>query len=680
MRFFYTRSPYYLSMNIHKSFLLLSGLCILLIAACTYTQKIRDGRTAFERKQYKVAIPFLQKEYNRAKSRIEKGEIAFLLGESYANTYQHTQSIDWYQIAYDNQYGTDALKQLAYAYKHNEQYEDAMDAFKNLGIEIGSPYEYRREITAAQQALEWQQEKLKLYSVTALDINSAAADYAPSIYRNNQLVFTSDRATATGEEQYQWTGAKYSDLFLADPNTGDVQTFDNRLNTPFNEGTATFNADFTEVFFVRCFGDAKYGDFYCKIMRSEARDNGWSKPEILPFVRDEVNYKHPSLSKDGSTLYYSTDDPEGWGGYDIFFVERTPDGWTTPRVMSRSINTPGDEVFPTIDQDTLYFSSNYLPGMGGLDLFRAHQLGGENWTRAKNLRAPINSSGDDFGYVIDRNGRARQGVVNTGYFTSSRAGGQGKDDIYAYVRQVPPPPPPPDTTQTEPPIVYQLLLKGYVLEKIYEDPSNPDSKVLGRKPLANARVQISYNREDKVITTAEDGLFELEMDADTDYRFFASRSGYLNDENRFSTRGIGQDPNTPVQTFEIEIELDKIFQDREIVLENIYYDFNKWDIREDAQPTLNGLVQDLQLNPNIKIQMSSHTDCRGNPRYNEELSQKRAQSAVDYLITNGISPERLVAKGYGESQLRVDCICARCTEDEHQANRRTTFKIIETAD
>lgn len=647
------------------------------IVACTYTQKIRDGQTAFERKQYKVAIPFLKREYNRAKSRIEKGQIAFLLGESYANTYQHTESIDWYQIAYDNQYGTDALKQLAYAYKHNEQYEDAKDAFKNLGIEIGSPYEYRREILAAEEALKWQKKKDEIYSVEELSINSSAADYAPRLYKDGQLVFTSDRSSATGEEKYNWTGAKFSDLFIGNVDSKSVESFDNQLNTAFNEGTATFNSDFTEVFFVRCFGDAKTGDFYCKLMQSTAQGNGWSKPDVLEFVRDEVNYKHPVLSEDGSTLYFSSDDPDGWGGYDIYFVERTPDGWTLPKVMSRSINTTGNETFPTIDKDTLYFSSDYLPGMGGLDIFKTYKIGGDNWSKAKNLRAPINSSGDDFGYIVDYTEHPKKGVVNTGYFTSSRANGSGKDDIYAYVRRVPPPPPPPDPEKEEEPIVYKLLLKGYVLEKIFQDPTNPESKILGRKPLSNSKVQVSYNGESQTFTTGDDGLFELELDIDTDYSFFASHDGYLSNQTRFSSRGIGQDPENPVQVFEVEVELDKIFQDREIILENIYYDFDQWNIREDAQPTLNELTRNLKLNPNIKIQMSSHTDCRGNPRYNEDLSQKRAQSAVNYLIANGISADRLVAKGYGENQLRVDCVCTRCSEDEHQANRRTTFKIIE---
>ena len=160
-------------------------------------------------------------------------------------------------------------------------------------------------------------------------------------------------------------------------------------------------------------------------------------------------------------------------------------------------------------------------------------------------------------------------------------------------------------------------------------------------------------------------------------RFLGSKDGYLSRDAEFSTLGVGQDPNNPVQVFELEIELDRIFTNREITLENIYYDFDEWVIREDAKPTLKQLAKDMSLNPNITIQMGSHTDCRGNNRYNEDLSQKRAQSAVDYLIQQGISPERLLAKGYGEDAPEVECACNRCTEDEHQENRRTTFTILE---
>jgi len=226
--------------------------------------------------------------------------------------------------------------------------------------------------------------------------------------------------------------------------------------------------------------------------------------------------------------------------------------------------------------------------------------------------------------------------------------------------------------------VYKIKLDGYVLEKIYQEPGNPDSKVLGRKPLPGSEVVATFGSGNtERFTVGEDGRFSMELDYDTDYYFFASAEGYLNNEVVFSTKGIAKDPDNPVQEFEVEVELDKIFLNREIVLENIYYDFDKADIRADARPTLDELAENLRLNPDIRIELASHTDCRGNDRYNEDLSQRRAQSAVDYLIASGIDASRLEAKGYGETNLRVECVCARCTEEEHQMNRRTTFKIIE---
>lgn len=648
----------------------------MLVFACTYTQKIKDGQTAFERKQYKVAVGFLNKEYQKAKTRVEKGKLAFLIGESYKNMNQPEASIEWYQIAYDNQYGVDALKEYAYALKQNQQYEEAKDAFKNLGIEIGSPYEYRKEIVACNVALGWLNEKVKTYEVSGVDFNSGSADYSPTLYKDNQLVFTSDRSSATGDEKYKWTGNDFSDLYLVDLESNSVKPFDNQFNSPSHEGTTAFSADYSEVFFTRCFG-SKNEDQYCKLMVSKMEGGIWSKPQVLSFVKDQVNYGHPSLSEDGSTLYFSNDDEDGWGGYDIYYVERTPAGWDEPVLMSRSINTTGNETFPYIHQDTLYFASDAHTGMGGLDIFRTYKLTSNTWTPVYNLKAPINSGSDDFAYVIDKEAPKKGKVLEQGYFSSTRENGTGGDDIYRYERRPLPPPPPVAENEEPKEIVYKIILNGYVLEKIYADPTNPDSKVLGRKPLKGATVQANFGKQTKKFTVGEDGLFSLELDRETDYNFFASRENYLNDEARFSTKGIGKDPKNPVLTFEIEIVLEQIFENREIVLEDIYYDFDQWFIRDDAKPTLDELTRALQLNPDRKIQLSSHTDCRGNDNYNRGLSQKRAQSAVDYLIGKGIDASRLTAVGYGENQLRVECVCTRCSEEEHQINRRTTFKFIE---
>ncbi|MEM0994772.1 MAG: OmpA family protein, partial [Bacteroidota bacterium] len=474
-----------------------------------------------------------------------------------------------------------------------------------------------------------------------------------------------------------WTNKAFSDLFVVDVDSRQVSAFDNQLNTPNNEGSAAFNANYSEIYFSQCAGGKK-NDIYCKLVVSRKIGNSWSVPETLPFVKDEVNYGQATLSKDGRTMYFECNDPEGWGGKDIWVVQRQGETWTQPQLLGRSINTEGDERFPYLDSDTLYFSSDYHVGMGGLDIFRSHRVNGR-WTVAENLNAPINSGGDDFGYVIDyQTARESEDIIYTGYFTSSRQGGKGADDIYRFTKKVPPPPPPVDPTKETPPIVYKMTLDGYVLEKIYEVPNDPSSRVQGRKPLAGATVEVVLeNGDKKEFEVGEDGYFSFELEEDMDYDFFTSKTDYLNDATDFSTTDFPRDPDNPVRRFELEIVLDKIFRDKEIVLENIYYDFDRAEIRDDAKPTLNELVATLNLNPELRIELSSHTDCRGYDRYNADLSQRRAQSAVDYLIANNIDPDRLVARGYGESDPRADCNCSRCTEEEHQQNRRTGFRIIE---
>ena len=662
----------------NTSFLL---FLVFALASCTYTLKVKDGAMAVDRKQYSVAEKLLKKEYNKEKSRVEKGKKAFLLGQTYQELNESEKSMQWFQTAYDNGYGVDALKELAYTQKKAEQYKEAMVTFKELGLEIGSPYEYRREIAACQIALGWKGIKQPEYTVKPLDFNSGYADYSPTLFKDNKLVFTSDRTGSTGDDVYNWTGNAFSDLYVVDLDSESVSRFDLSINTPDNEGTVSFSSDYQEMYFTRCYGGKKE-DSYCNIMKSTYSNGAWGVPVALDlFEEKEINYGHPSLSANGQFLYFSCNHPDGWGGYDIYVCERLPSGeWSLPTLMGRSINTIGNEKFPFIDKDTLYFSSDFHPGMGGLDIFRTFKLNNGSWGPAFNLKPPINSGGDDFGYSIDYAApKTDPDLYHLGYFSSTRIDGLGGDDIYKYEKRYVPPPPPPPVAENEPPVVeeYKIILEGYVLEKIYDNPNDPNSNVLGRKPLPGSEVVINFRSRKDTISIGEDGFFTLELEEDSDYQFIASKPEYLTNQEDFTTKGIGRDPNMKVQKFEIEIVLDQIFFDTEITLENIYYDFDKWDIRDDAKPTLDELAKNLELNPGIRIQLGSHTDCRGGDNYNLGLSQKRAQAAVDYLIEKGLDPNRLLAKGYGEEAPELDCLCNRCTEEQHQENRRTTFKIIE---
>lgn len=655
--------------------LLLLFAATLLVAGCTYTAKITDGATAVDRKQYDVAVPLLQKEYKRAKTRRDKGEIAMNLGLSLVETGQDEAAVEWLQTAYDNGAGPDALRMKAAALKRLELYDEAIQTYTDLGFEIGSKYEFRRDIAGAELAKRLKAREArpgpKEYAVTPADFNSGAADYAPVAF-NDKLIFTSDRNAATGDATYNWTGRGFSDLFTVEPNSGSVEGFYASLNSEDNEGTPTFSADGQEMIFTRCSAPAKRTDAYCGLYVSQRVGEGWAPAEKLPFVTPEANYMHPALSENGQRLYFSANLEDGWGGYDLYYVERATGGaWGEPQLMNRGINTEGNEQFPSLDADTLYFASDGLRGLGGLDIFRTWPLENGRYNAPKNLETPINSGADDFGYTILRRSGSGIGATTTGYFSSARPGGSGSDDIYAYTKTVLPPPPP-DTT----PIEYRNILDVYVVEKIYEDPTNPRSSVLGVRPVPNAAITASVGDQTRTVNANEEGQLSLVLADDQEYGFRAEKEEYLAAEGRFSSRNLPVDPSDPTRRYELELEIEKIFREQEIVLENIYYDFNESFIREDAQPTLNELSELLARNPAINIELGSHTDCRGGDGYNEQLSQARAQAAVDYLIEKGIDGSRLSARGYGESQPVAECLCERCTEEQHQENRRTTFRIL----
>lgn len=676
-------------MSRQKQIFLLFALALLL-ADCNYTMKIRDGRTAYERKQFAVAIPMLQKEQARANTRKERGQLAYLLGDAYRRTGQDEKALQWFSTAYDNNYGLEALKAQAFELKKLERYDAAREAFKTLGIEIGTPYEYRREIANCNTAEAWLKEAPgNGWTVTQAPFNSPHNDFAPALSPDGRIVFTSDRTLAGSKEKYAWTGYQYMELLITDADGASPQVFDNQIDTKGNEGVACFNKNGRELFFTRAIAATKGDDAFNKLYRAQRTGAGdsWSTPMPLPFQKDKVNYLHPALSADGNTLFFASNDPDGWGGYDLYAMQRndkTDLGWDEPKILSRNINSPGNELFPTTDNDTLYFASDGLPGMGGLDIFKTFQVGKGAWATPANLKAPVNSGADDFTFLVLPNTEKAApknpgDLIKTGFLSSNRLAenARGGDDIYKFEQRVPPPKPPKVDTTLAKPLDYKMILEGYVLEKILSDPNDPNSTMLGRRPLAGAVVQTESGGKKRTFTTKDDGFFKMELSENTDYQFNASLAGYLSNSARFSTKGIAKDPANPVQTFEVEIVLDKIYKNREIVLENIYYDYDKWNIRPDAEPTLNRLADILRQNPDIRIQLGSHTDCRGNDDYNQNLSQKRAQSAVNYLISKGIEAARLSAIGYGESQPAASCACAKCTEAEHQANRRTTFKVVE---
>jgi outer membrane protein OmpA-like peptidoglycan-associated protein len=369
--------------------------------------------------------------------------------------------------------------------------------------------------------------------------------------------------------------------------------------------------------------------------------------------------------------------PGSIGGKDIWYIpyDAIKDQWGSPVNCGSNVHSTEDDMFPFVAEDgTLYFASKGKLGMGGLDIFKSFRLENGEWSPPVNLKYPINSGGDDFNYTIIHS-------VNNlpfGYFTSTREGGNGREDIYTF-KKLPPNPKKDEKTPTEKPkvVAYQYYLDVFVLEKIYAEPNNPNSALLGRKPLTNAKLSTTITGNDQEFLTDSTGKTRITIQPGSSWNFLAGKDGYLNNAATFNAAGLQATPENPIQIVEMEIVLDKIFKNTEIVLDDIYYDLDKWDIRSDAKPTLDKLANTLILNPLIRIQLASHTDCRGVDSYNQVLSQRRAQSAIDYLIGKGVPPGRMVAKGFGETSPTAICVCSRCTEEEHQRNRLTTFKIID---
>ena len=644
--------------------------------SCNPTAKIKDGDTAFQYKQYSRAIDLLSVEFEDSDRKDIKADKAFHIAESYLKLSSPKLANEWYQRAMSLGYGLRATYGVALTYKQLEQYDKAIEVFQSLKGKSTATMNVDRMIFMCRNAKQWKQEAIDNYSLRKLLPSENTSNYSPVIYNNDLIVFTSDRPEATGSRSYQWTGRKMSDLFVMDKEGGTPKRFDAFINSNYNEGTAVFNRSYTEMYFTRCFNNESIGDQYCKLMYSQKINEVWGEPEALPFVSNKINYGQPCLIEGDSVLVFSSISEDGANGYDLWYSVRENQIWSEPFPMPASINTPGNEYFPTSDGDTLYFSSDYLPGMGGLDIFKSYLENG-TWADPVNLKPPFNSGADDFGLIMDRIGRISKAIEYRGYFTSSRDM-MGHDDIYYYEIY---------KTQ-EPEIVVEeevedtlvevdLYLAGKVLERIYQESGNPNSPISGKKPIQEPYIEIKDEAGEILdINANKKGLFIGSVELNKSYTITAKKQGYLNNVLELSTKGLKFDEGQTSKTLNVEIYLDKIYKGKEIVLENIYYDFDEFFIREDAKPTLDALAQKLILNPQISIELSSHTDCRGEEDYNLNLSQDRAQSAVDYLISMGIDSSRIVPKGYGETNPLDNCECDECSEDQHQLNRRTAFKIL----
>ncbi|MES2620787.1 MAG: OmpA family protein [Bacteroidota bacterium] len=650
-----------------KTSLRFVSFLLLFIAACkTVPFQVKDGKTARELFLYNQGIAFLIKEFNAEKDPIKQQPKAFLIAESYRQFNDYANAEKWYRQSLDLNGGEQSLFKLGLMQKSQEKYEEAAKTFDQYQRISGGGFEGRQQAMQSRDAIDWKKAFTRIQVKNIAAINTPEIDYGLEPLKDNTFVFTSSRDEVIGSERDGWTGEKFSDLFIterkAESFTAPVN-FGVPVNSPAHESSVTFSKDGKEMYFVRCQADQQKSNQYCAVYYSAFNNEHWSEPVKLDLFSDSVNVYDPYLSRDGKYLFVAAGG-EGFGATDIFMLMKADTGWSNPQNLGGTINTPGSERFPWLDEKgNLFYSSNGLPGMGGLDIFKATRLKAA-YKEPVNLKAPINSGADDFYFRIDKYkpANADDTILYSGYFSSNRVGGKGKDDVYRF-----------EEKWTNLFIVY-----GKTVEKQYENPENSESKVLGLKNLPKSRVELK-TMDEKVIASGyadTNGAFAFKLQAETDYKIAASKNGYLANNAFVSTKGRRHQDSTVINLF-VTIELDKIFPQKMLVIPNIYYDYDKATLRPESKLVLDSIMIFFKDNPDLTIEIGSHTDSRGSDEYNIKLSQARAQSVVDYFIGKGIATESLVAKGYGETKLVNNCTNgAKCTEEEHQKNRRTTFRVV----
>jgi peptidoglycan-associated lipoprotein len=626
-----------------KFFTYLSALLIsiTILQSCkVQTPAVIAAEKAWNTEKYFVAADLYKQAIPTVRKKEDKAELTFKVAECYRLINNHKQSEVWYEKAIKAGYEKpDGYLRWAEAQRSQDKFEKAMETYQELLIIKPNDSLALIGLNMCKTAIKWKEKPNAFDVFNELGLNTKDFDYAPAYYGKG-IIFTSNREPVKGKNLYERTGKGYENIYASSQTAKNKWTkaepLNKDINTPYNEGVAVFDKENRILYFTQCNG-AKGKQTGCNILQTTNEGANWTEPQIIPIPNpDSALIAHPSITADGKRLYFVSDMKGGQGGKDIWYSDKSGDAWSTPVNLGPKINTAGDEQFPFIhNTGTLYFSSNGHPGIGGLDMFYV-DWEDSTWSEVLSLKSPINSSGDDFALVLDE-------TKETGYFSSNRFGGKGEDDIYSAIAI---------------PLVFTVYGKAI---------NNQTQKVL-------PQTKVTLTGSDGQLLTAvtdNTGAYKFTLKKNVNYNLNASKSRFFGDIGEASTYGLKESKDA-----EVNFKLNPIPL-KDIKLDGILYDLNSADLRPESLTILDSLLKTLKSNPNFVIEIASHTDSRADSVYNNELSQRRAQSVVDFLVTNGVEKERLVAKGYGESRLLNECKDGiECTEEQHQQNRRTAFQVL----
>ncbi|WP_124981196.1 OmpA family protein [Nonlabens xiamenensis] len=641
------------------------------LTATVYAQK-KDLDKANKKFEVLAFIDAQKLYLKMADNGYESAELFSKLGDTYYFNDDLKEAVVWYDklfAKYKDQIGPEYYFRYAQSLKSVKRYSESNQLMTTFNSFQG--YDIRANKYAEEpnylQLIDFQSGRFIVEN--AKEINSYTSEFGPAFYHNaNKIVFASSRdSSSLVRRKHSWNNQPFLQLFTAIPDSvgvlSQVERMGGKINTKFHESTPAFTQDGKTMYFTRNnYVAGKYkedleGINRLKILKTDYKNGRWTNPVELPFNNDEYSVAHPALSPDGKRLYFSSDMP-GSVGYDLdqkfaksdlWFVEINEDGTYSEPENLGIVNTSGRETFPFVSKNNvLYFASSGHQGLGGLDIFASTINADGNWSKPVNIGKPINSPKDDFAFIVDDE-------TSIGYFSSNRPKGEGDDDIYRFIQTE-------DLRDT-----CEIVLEGTVTDETTGEPMD----------MAVVSIRDDSNQKVAQMTTKADGAYSFKLECGSSYFVQAEKADYTPDEEFFTTP-----EESNVIDIALAISLDRIpvvnCDDLAQLLdiEEIYFDFDKSNIRPDAAQQLAKVKSFMELYPDTSIDIRSHTDSRANDDYNDQLSERRAQSTRQWLIDNGIDPSRLQAKGYGEQRLVNECSNGvSCSEEAHQLNRRSEFIV-----